>query len=189
MDPMRDGHHPLDLTQADPATADVDAPSGPVIDLGRLAVFPPPAGEPRTDAAAGQHSPTAGPIATGVASLLVAATSAAGTGGFPAGTQARGRVGPRLSRLAPGTRAAVLLALGLAAAFPPAAPKPLSEGRPVPLPSYCTGTPIPGGRLNIVRNDTYVILDATTNTVISYGPCPRGTGTRANTGTRTSTAN
>ncbi|GAA3452922.1 hypothetical protein [Dactylosporangium matsuzakiense] len=93
-----------------------------------------------------------------------------------------------MGRRTPLTRAAVMLGLALAVGIPQStAPALLSRGRPVPLPSFCTGTPIPGGRLDIVENDSYTILDATTNTIVNTGPCPRGTGTRSNTRTRTST--
>nr|BFE56947.1 hypothetical protein GCM10020063_014730 [Dactylosporangium thailandense] len=88
-----------------------------------------------------------------------------------------------ISRRTPAVRLLVMLALALAAGLPQGtAPVPFSGGRPLPLPSYCTGIPRPGGRLNIVRNDTYILLDATTGTVLSTGRCPHGTGTRSNTG-------
>jgi hypothetical protein len=48
-----------------------------------------------------------------------------------------------------------------------------SAGRGIPLPSYCTGVPIPGGRLNLIHGDEYIILDATTNTIINQGLCPK----------------
>jgi hypothetical protein len=88
-----------------------------------------------------------------------------------------------MGRRTPAFRLAVMLVLAFAAALPRATPPSLlSRARPVPLPSFCTGAPIPGGRLNIVQDDTFTILDATTNTVINTGRCPRGTGTRSNTG-------
>ncbi|MFI5910301.1 hypothetical protein [Dactylosporangium sp. NPDC051541] len=97
---------------------------------------------------------------------------------------------PLMGRRTPLARIVVMLGLALAVGIPQSTtPTLLSRGRPVPLPSYCTGAPIPGGRLNIVRDDTYIILDATTNTVVSTGRCPHGTGTRSNTETRTSTRN
>jgi hypothetical protein len=34
--------------------------------------------------------------------------------------------------------------------------------------------PIPGGRLNIVQDDTFTSLDATTNTIVNTGRCPHG---------------
>ncbi|WP_433044595.1 hypothetical protein [Dactylosporangium sp. CS-033363] len=90
---------------------------------------------------------------------------------------------PMMGRRTATARALVMLALALAVGLPRATPPtPTVQGRTVPLPSYCTGTPIPGGRLNIVQNDTFIILDATTGTVINSGPCPHGTGTRSNTG-------
>jgi hypothetical protein len=94
-----------------------------------------------------------------------------------------GQARPMMGRRTPAFRFAVMLALAFAAALPPAtALSQLSEGRPIPLPSFCTGAPIPGGRLNIVQDDTFTILDATTNTVVNTGRCPHGTGTRTNTG-------
>lgn len=77
-----------------------------------------------------------------------------------------------LRRASPTARAALLLLLALAAAAPPAPPALLSIGRRVPLPSYCTGVPIPGGRLDLIHGEHYEILDATTNTVINEGTCP-----------------
>ncbi|MGI5242608.1 hypothetical protein [Dactylosporangium sp. CA-139066] len=81
---------------------------------------------------------------------------------------------PREPRRA--ARVALLAVFALAAAVPQGAPRMLSEGRTVPLPSFCTGTPIPGGRLNIIQGDNFIILDATTNTVVNSGRCPHGTG-------------
>ena len=80
---------------------------------------------------------------------------------------------PRTRR---GARVAVLAVFALAAGLPQSAPTLLSQGRPVPLPSFCTGTPIPGGRLNIIQGDNFIILDATTNTIVNSGRCPHGTG-------------
>ncbi|GAA4249780.1 hypothetical protein [Dactylosporangium darangshiense] len=82
-----------------------------------------------------------------------------------------------------GSRVALVGVLALAAFVPQAEPAMLSAGRTVPLPSYCTGTPIPGGRLNIIQGDHFIILDATTNTIVNEGRCPHGTGKRfQNTG-------
>ncbi|WP_426503941.1 hypothetical protein ACPPVO_40850 [Dactylosporangium sp. McL0621] len=102
--------------------------------------------------------------------------------GTPAPAAARpGR--PAMGRRTPAVRVLVMLALALAVGLPPGAtPSLVSAGRTVPLPSFCTGTPIPGGRLNIVQNDTFVLLDAITGTVINSGRCPHGTGTRTNDG-------
>jgi hypothetical protein len=93
--------------------------------------------------------------------------------------------GPRepVARSRRGSRVALVAVLALAAFVPQAEPTMLSAGRTVPLPSYCTGTPIPGGRLNIIQGDHFIILDATTNTIVNEGQCPRGTGKRfQNTG-------
>jgi hypothetical protein len=49
---------------------------------------------------------------------------------------------------------------------------PMSVAQQLPVPSYCTGAPMPGGRLNIVEGDVYVILDGPTRVIISTGPCP-----------------
>ncbi|MEV6931160.1 hypothetical protein AB0M46_42645 [Dactylosporangium sp. NPDC051485] len=92
------------------------------------------------------------------------------------GPPGAGRVGAGGARRRPGARVALLLALAFAAGLPQAPPALVSAGRPVPLPSFCTGTPIPGGRLNIIRGDTFIILDAITNTVVNEGRCPRHTG-------------
>ncbi|MET7403550.1 hypothetical protein ABZS66_59765 [Dactylosporangium sp. NPDC005572] len=70
-------------------------------------------------------------------------------------------------------RVVAVLALSLAAALPSSAPALVTAAHAIPLPSYCTGVPIPGGRLNIVEHGRYIILDATTNTVVGSGPCPR----------------
>jgi hypothetical protein len=69
-------------------------------------------------------------------------------------------------------RVAAVVALGLLAAAPPTAPVPMSVAQRLPVPSYCTGAPMAGGRLNIVEDDVYIILDGPTRTVISTGPCP-----------------
>ncbi|WP_238010773.1 hypothetical protein KZZ52_39735 [Dactylosporangium sp. AC04546] len=70
-------------------------------------------------------------------------------------------------------RVLAVLALASAAAMPSSAPALVTAAHTIPLPSYCTGVPIPGGRLNIVEHGGYIILDATTNTVVGSGPCPR----------------
>ncbi|MEV4510745.1 hypothetical protein AB0K00_17455 [Dactylosporangium sp. NPDC049525] len=70
-------------------------------------------------------------------------------------------------------RFAAVAAFGLLAAAPATAPVPMSVAHQLPIPSYCTGAPMPGGRLNIVEGGIYVILDGPTRTVISTGPCPR----------------
>ncbi|WP_433204126.1 hypothetical protein ACQP00_35355 [Dactylosporangium sp. CS-047395] len=101
----------------------------------------------------------------------------------PPAPSAAHRARPMMGRRTATARILVMLTLSLAVALPRATPPtPASQGRPVPLPSYCTGTPIPGGRLNIVQNDTFIILDATTGTIINSGRCPHGTGTRTNDG-------
>ncbi|WP_344407484.1 hypothetical protein, partial [Dactylosporangium fulvum] len=69
-------------------------------------------------------------------------------------------------------RVAAAVLLSLAAAAPKGARVVHAAARTLPLPSYCTGRPIPGGRLNIVAGGRYIILDATTNTVVGQGPCP-----------------
>jgi len=85
-----------------------------------------------------------------------------------AGLLSRGLV-PRL----PLTRAAVLLGLALLAAAPQAAPARRRYARAMPVPSYCTGAPMPGGRLNILDGDRYIILDGPTKIIISTGRCRR----------------
>ncbi|WP_432825108.1 hypothetical protein [Dactylosporangium sp. CA-092794] len=92
-----------------------------------------------------------------------------------AADEARGPLLPTLRRATPAVRAVALVLLALGVAVPQSPAPRLSVGRTVPLPSFCTGTPIPGGRLNLLRGDTYIILDATTNTIISTGPCPHRT--------------
>jgi hypothetical protein len=85
-------------------------------------------------------------------------------------------LGSRHHRPRRASRVALLAAaLALTIALPQSEPRLLSQARPVPLPSFCTGTPIPGGRLNIIRDDTFIILDATTNTIVNSGRCPHGT--------------
>ena len=71
------------------------------------------------------------------------------------------------------SRAATVAIFGVLAAVPATAPTPVSVAHRLPIPSYCTGAPMPGGRLNIVEGDIYVILDGPTRTVISTGTCPR----------------
>ncbi|MEV0131589.1 hypothetical protein AB0H83_24385 [Dactylosporangium sp. NPDC050688] len=70
------------------------------------------------------------------------------------------------------SRVAAVAVFAVLAAAPATAPMPVSVGHRLPIPSYCTGAPMPGGRLNIVEGDIYVILDGPTRTVISTGPCP-----------------
>ncbi|MDG6105562.1 hypothetical protein Daura_13550 [Dactylosporangium aurantiacum] len=70
------------------------------------------------------------------------------------------------------SRAATVAVFALLAAAPATAPTPMSVAHRLPVPSYCTGAPMPGGRLNIVEGDIYVILDGPTRTVISTGSCP-----------------
>ncbi|MFC5005074.1 hypothetical protein ACFPIJ_45490 [Dactylosporangium cerinum] len=70
-------------------------------------------------------------------------------------------------------RLLLLGACALFAAAPAAAPVTVSVAHQLPVPSYCTGAPMPGGRLNIVEGDVYVILDGQNGVVISTGPCPR----------------
>jgi hypothetical protein len=77
-------------------------------------------------------------------------------------------------RVTPIARTVALLALAIAAGAPQGPPTSASLARTLPLPSYCTGTPIPGGRLNLIQDGRYIILDATTNTIISEGLCPHG---------------
>jgi hypothetical protein len=81
-------------------------------------------------------------------------------------------VAARAARPAAWARIPVLAACVLAAAVPAAAPVPVSFGRRLPVPSYCTGAPLPGGRLNIVEGDVYVLLDGQTGVVLSTGRCP-----------------
>ncbi|GGM70100.1 hypothetical protein ACFFX1_07375 [Dactylosporangium sucinum] len=85
----------------------------------------------------------------------------------------RRRPARRAVASAPGRAGRVLALVALALAAPPSAPSPVTAARTIPLPSYCTGRPIPGGRLNIVEHGRYIILDATTNTVVGSGACPR----------------
>ncbi|MFF5232538.1 hypothetical protein [Dactylosporangium sp. NPDC000521] len=70
-------------------------------------------------------------------------------------------------------RIAVLAACVAVAAVPAAAPLPVSVGQRLPVPSYCTGDPLPGGRLNIVQDHVYILLDGQTGVVLSTGRCPR----------------
>ncbi|MEV4136551.1 hypothetical protein AB0J72_30810 [Dactylosporangium sp. NPDC049742] len=70
-------------------------------------------------------------------------------------------------------RVAVLAACVVTAAVPAAAPVPVSVGQRLPIPSYCTGDPLPGGRLNIVQDHVYILLDGQTGVVLSTGRCPR----------------
>ncbi|GAA1524070.1 hypothetical protein GCM10009827_045630 [Dactylosporangium maewongense] len=70
-------------------------------------------------------------------------------------------------------RVAVLAACVVTAAVPAAAPVPVSVGQRLPVPSYCTGDPLPGGRLNIVEDHVYILLDGQTGVVLSTGRCPR----------------
>lgn len=79
---------------------------------------------------------------------------------------------PTAARRSPLSRAAVLLVFALAATAPQATPVASTWARRVPLPSYCTGAPMAGGRLNILDGDDYIILDGTTKTIISQGHCP-----------------
>ncbi len=71
------------------------------------------------------------------------------------------------------TRAATVAAVALLATAPATAPATMSAGHQLRQPSYCTGDPMPGGRLNIVEGGVYVILDGQTGVIISTGPCPR----------------
>ncbi|MET7418597.1 hypothetical protein [Dactylosporangium sp. NPDC005555] len=71
------------------------------------------------------------------------------------------------------SRAAAVAVLGLLAAAPATAPVPMAFANRLPVPSYCTGAPLPGGRLNIVEGDVYVLLDGQTGVVLSTGHCPR----------------
>jgi hypothetical protein len=71
------------------------------------------------------------------------------------------------------SRAVTVAAFALLAAAPATAPVTASVAHQLPVPSYCTGAPMPGGRLNIVEGGTYVILDGQNGIVISTGPCPR----------------
>ena len=71
------------------------------------------------------------------------------------------------------SRPATVAVFALLAAAPATAPVSMSAAQRLPVPSYCTGAPMPGGRLNIVEHDVYVILDGTTGVIISTGSCPR----------------
>lgn len=74
-----------------------------------------------------------------------------------------------------GTPRAVLVAFfALLATAPATAPARMSVAQRLPIPSYCTGAPLPGGRLNIVEDGVYVILEGSTGVIISTGPCPHG---------------
>lgn len=86
------------------------------------------------------------------------------------GATGAGRASAR--RATPLVRIAALLALAIAAGAPPGLPPKVTAARTVPLPSYCTGVPIPGGRLNLLHDGGYIILDAPTDTIISEGRCP-----------------
>ncbi|WP_327004702.1 hypothetical protein OHA72_58385 [Dactylosporangium sp. NBC_01737] len=70
------------------------------------------------------------------------------------------------------TRGATVAVFALLAAAPATAPVPVAAAQRLPVPSYCSGDPMPGGRLNIVEGDVYVILDGPTRVVISTGRCP-----------------
>ncbi|MFC4043451.1 hypothetical protein ACFO1B_33880 [Dactylosporangium siamense] len=85
-------------------------------------------------------------------------------------TPVRPEPAPRQVRL---PRVLLLAACALFAAAPATAPVTVSFAHQLPIPSYCTGAPMPGGRLNIVEGDVYVILDGQNGVVISTGPCPR----------------
>jgi hypothetical protein len=71
------------------------------------------------------------------------------------------------------SRVASVAVFAVLAAAPATAPVTASVAHRLPFPSYCTGDPMPGGRLNIVEDGTYVILDGQNGIVISTGPCPR----------------
>src|SRR3954469_2487727 len=70
------------------------------------------------------------------------------------------------------SRVAAVAVFALLAAVPATGPVPVSLAQQLPVPRYCTGAPMPGGRLNILEGHDYVILDGPTGVVISTGPCP-----------------
>jgi hypothetical protein len=71
------------------------------------------------------------------------------------------------------SRAAAVAVFALPAAAPATAPTSVSAAQQIPVHSYCTGAPMPGGRLNIVEGGVYVIVEGATGVIISTGPCPR----------------